>query len=80
MKIRMKIDIEGAFHGQSGVRRGDVVNVDDENGVRYCALGYAEPVVDRVEERAVPPEPEKRAEVPEVKPRRGRPAKASDAE
>lgn len=55
-------DIEGSFHGiHTGVKAGDVVEVDDQNGARYCHLGYAEPVVDRKEERAVAPKSEERA-------------------
>jgi hypothetical protein len=26
----------------AGVKRGDVVDIDDENAARYCALGYCE--------------------------------------
>jgi hypothetical protein len=38
----MRIDIAGLFHGYKGAKRGDVVEVDDENGARYCSLGYAQ--------------------------------------
>jgi hypothetical protein len=41
----MKIDVGGTFHGLENVRAGDEVTVDDENGARYCELGYATPVV-----------------------------------
>lgn len=78
MKIRMKRDVEGAFHGLPGVKFGDVVEVDDANGARYCALGYAEPVVDRKEERAVAPEGEERAE-PKKAVNKAVPAKPADA-
>jgi hypothetical protein len=45
MKIRMKMTVTGTFHGNpAGVRTGDVVEVDDENGQRYIDLGYAEPL------------------------------------
>jgi DNA helicase TIP49 (TBP-interacting protein) len=44
VKIRMKMEVAGTFHGLEGVKTGDVVDVDDENGARYCALGYATPV------------------------------------
>lgn len=51
MKIRMKIEVLGAFHGvENGVRIGDEVDVKpDEEAVRYCALGYAEPVTKSAE-------------------------------
>lgn len=42
MKIRMKIDV-GTFHGMTNVKRGDVVDIDDDNAKRYIGLGYAEP-------------------------------------
>jgi hypothetical protein len=46
VKIRMGMDVAGTFHGvDGGVKVGDVVDVDDENGARYCELGYATPVV-----------------------------------
>ena len=67
----MKISVAGTFHGEpDGIKAGDVVEVDDVIGARYCRLHYAEPVVDHKEERAVvPPEGEERAE-PEVPKRR----------
>jgi hypothetical protein len=44
MKIKMKLDIHGMFHNMpAGVRRGDIVDIDDDNAARYCALGYAQP-------------------------------------
>ncbi len=46
MKIRMKIDVGGTFHGLENVHAGDEVNVDDDNGARYCDLGYADPVAE----------------------------------
>lgn len=63
MKIRMRINI-GVFHGYPNVRRGDVVDVDEANALRYISLGYAEAVADdpkppkpKPVERAVPEEP-----------------------
>lgn len=53
MKIRMKIDVAGMFHNiPDGVRVGDEVDVEDDEAVRYCGLGYAEPVT-KAAERAV---------------------------
>jgi hypothetical protein len=44
MKIRMKVDVHGTFHNMpGGARRGDIVDIDDDNALRYCALGYAQP-------------------------------------
>lgn len=63
MRIRMKIAVSGMFHGRAnGVAPGDIVDVEDGAGARYCAHHYAEPVVDRKEEHAVAPKAEERAE------------------
>lgn len=73
LKIQMCIAVSGTFHGNvDGAVPGDVLEVDDVVGARYCRLHYAIPVVDRKEERAVtPPTPaveERAVEVPvEVK-------------
>ena len=65
MKIRWKIDVAGTVHGKiDGVRVGDVMEVDDENGADYCRLGYAVPVVELKEERAVAPKSEERKPKP----------------
>lgn len=70
MRIRMKINVAGTFEGiTDGVRIGDVVEVPDERGARYCAQHYAEPVVDKKEEHAVAPKGEERAD---ERPRRAR--------
>ena len=61
----MKIPVSGTFHNiDGGVAVGDVVEVDDDNGARYCWLGYAEKVTKKpdpepepVEEHATLPEP-----------------------
>lgn len=48
MKIRMKIDVGGMFHGNpAGVKRGDEVDVDEATGLRYIANDYAEAVSKR---------------------------------
>jgi hypothetical protein len=66
----MKIGVSGVFHNMlDGVRAGEVVEVDDDNGARYCALGYAEPVAERQRaEHAEVPKGEERAEAPAPKP------------
>jgi hypothetical protein len=57
VKIRALINL-GTFHNYPDVRRGDVVEVDDDNARRYCELGYAEPAhKERPVEKAVVPEP-----------------------
>jgi hypothetical protein len=44
MKIEMLRDVNGSFHNVvTGVRAGDVIEVDDQNGQRYCDLNYARP-------------------------------------
>lgn len=48
MRIRMKMDIAGMFHGiPDGVKRGDEVDIDDDNALRYIANGVAEAVSKR---------------------------------
>lgn len=43
MQVRMLIDVSGTFHNiDAGVRRGDVVDVDDATGARYMQHGIAE--------------------------------------
>jgi len=51
VKIRLKMNV-GVFHNLDDVRAGDVVDVDDAEGLRYCMLGYAEPVT-KVAEKSV---------------------------
>lgn len=60
MKIRAKFDL-GVCHGYEDVKRGDVIDIDEFNALRYLRLGYAEPVREQSPpvERAVLPEPEK---------------------
>lgn len=79
MKIRMKIAVAGTFEGIiDGVGVGDIVEVPDERAAHYCSLHYAEPVVDRKEERAVAPKGEERAEEPKPEaPKPGRKPAAS---
>lgn len=43
MRIRMLLPISGQFHGHTDIKRGDIIEVDDENAVRYCSQKYAEP-------------------------------------
>lgn len=62
MKVRFKIAVAGAVHGRDGVVPGDILDVPDDVGARYCRYHYAEPVVDTKEERAVAPSGEERAE------------------
>lgn len=67
MKIRMKVSISGARNGKSWPARGEEVEVPDVEGADLCAAGLAEPVATRpAEEKAVPPEPEKRNEPADV--------------
>lgn len=69
MRIRMKIPVNGVFHNLvEGVRVGDIVDVDDDNGARYIALGYAELADQRGEEHATAPKGEQ-ATKPRAAPR-----------
>lgn len=81
MKVRWKIQIVGLVGRQVVKGRGDVTEVSDEEGARYCRLGYAEPVAEKPAEKAekaVAPEPETRGEDAKPKAKRGRPAKPRD--
>lgn len=61
MKVRMNVDISGTRNGEAWPARGETVEVTDTEGAELCAAGLATPVtVDKVE-KAVAPEPEKRA-------------------
>lgn len=54
MQIRMLIDVSGTFHNiDAGVRRGDIVDVDDATAARYVQHGIAEHVDAGGEESAV---------------------------
>ena len=61
MKIRLLMNV-GMFHNMPDVKRGDVVEVDDDNGRRYCNHGIAEPVFEAPKpppvEKAVAPKHE----------------------
>ena len=62
MTIRMRMAVAGTFHGIENVSTGDVVDVDDTAGARYCSLGYAEPVAEdkKTENAAMPDTSDKR--------------------
>ncbi|MGH3097875.1 MAG: hypothetical protein ACRDMV_17980 [Streptosporangiales bacterium] len=76
MKVRWKIHMVGLVGRQVVNGRGDVTKVSDEDGARYCKLGYAEPVAEKPAEsaeKAVAPDPETRDEAEEKPKKRGRP-------
>jgi len=78
MRIRWKIAVSGMVHGNvNGVKPGDIMDLPEQEALRYCRLHYAEPIVTRDEERAVAPKGEERAVAneDEERPRRGRPPK-----
>jgi hypothetical protein len=73
MKIRLLMDL-GTVEGQSGCRRGDILDVSEASGKRYCKYGYAEPYGGKSSpkvERAVAPTHHETAtsEVPADKPK-----------
>jgi hypothetical protein len=43
VEIRLKVDIEGDFHGLVSPRRGDVVEVEPAHAARYLAQGDCQP-------------------------------------
>ena len=67
MKVRMQVNISGTRGGAEWPPRGEVLEVDDEEGTQLCQAGLATPVVEDKTETAVPPQAEKRGP--------GRPAK-----
>lgn len=57
MKVRWKINMQGMVGRQVVNGRGAVTEVSDEEGARYCKLGYCEPVAQAADddvEKAVP--------------------------
>lgn len=41
--VRMKVNIDGEFHGVTHPRRGDVVDVEPGAAQRYYKFGYCQP-------------------------------------
>ncbi len=87
MRIKWKMFIAGQVEGKyDGVKPGDIQEVPDVAGARYCARGMAEPVVEKHEEHAVAPAGEVRVhevaasdELPGLHKRGpGRPPKVAD--
>jgi hypothetical protein len=75
----MRIDVAGAFHNvDAGVKRGDIVDVDDASAARYIALGYAEPVDDHPGEEAAVLEPETESAVAKRRGRKKKPPEWDD--
>lgn len=57
MKVRWKINMQGMVGRQVVNGKDDVTEVSDEEGARYCELGYCEPVAQAADgdvEKAVP--------------------------
>jgi hypothetical protein len=59
MKIKLRLGFTGTVHGYLAPKRGDILDIDDLNAIRYINLGYAEPV------RAIGNPPVEKAVVPE---------------
>jgi hypothetical protein len=59
----MKVDVSGSRDGQPWPKRGEALNVADDEGASLCASGLAEPVTDADAdvEKAVPDDAEQRA-------------------
>lgn len=60
MKVRMKVGISGTRGGTEWPGPGEVLEVDDQEGMALCQGGLAEPVADLDAETATPAEAEKR--------------------
>lgn len=52
MKVRMRQHISGLRAGQRWPKAGEVLEVDDREGAKLCANGYAEPVAEPPVEKA----------------------------
>lgn len=46
MRVRMKIDVSGSRDGQPWPKRGETLDLPDDEGAKLCAAGMAEPVGD----------------------------------
>lgn len=57
----MKVEVSGTRDGQIWPRRGETVDLPDDEGSQLCAAGMAEPVASDRVETATTPEAEKRA-------------------
>lgn len=65
MRVKMKADISGSRNGRPWPRRGESVDLPDQEAAQLCAGGMAEPVAAKAKpETAVPPP----AEVTEPEP------------
>lgn len=64
MKVKLKTQISGTRNGEDWPARGEVISLPDAEAASLCASGLAEPVTDDKVEKAIAPEPEKRAEPP----------------
>lgn len=61
MKVRMRVGMSGTRGGQDWPQPGEILECDDDEGAQLCANGIAVPEPDDKVEKAVAPEPEKRA-------------------
>lgn len=62
MKVRMKVEVSGHRNGRPWPRRGEVIDLPDEEAAGLCSSGMAEPAGEEGGEdveRAVPPPAEK---------------------
>ena len=78
MKIRMKVQMSGTRNGELWPAVGEIVELSDAEGAKYCANGTAEPVAARAKaETATAPEPEERKSGLTTKRGPGRPRKTA---
>lgn len=61
MKIQMKLQITGTRDGVAWPAPGGEVDLPDNEAKKMLEAGFATPVVEKRQEKAVAPEPEKRA-------------------
>ncbi|KPC73717.1 hypothetical protein ADL26_13375 [Thermoactinomyces vulgaris] len=75
MRVTMKVDLSGTRNGEPWPRRGETVDLPDEEAAQLCASGMAETAKGKVE-KAVPskaevaePEPAEATEAPKAEKR-----------
>lgn len=63
MRVTMKVELSGTRNGQAWPRRGESVNLPDEEAAQLCASGMAETAKGKVE--TATPKPAETTGVPE---------------
>ncbi len=47
VRVKLRIDVPGLFHSRyEDLKRGDIVEIDEDNANRYCRIGIAQADLD----------------------------------